>query len=247
MRSDERRENAAGVSKVPAELSRQIALLAREFFVPDDLDRTLGGITAAAAELIAVADGIDITLLTGPEKFRSVAATTPLASTLDALQIELGQGPCLDVVTADPIIRVQDMRTETRWPAYAPAAVEAGVFSCLSVRLYTHRDDVGALNLFSHAADAFGAGDEALADILATQAAAALTAARIHEQLTSALCSRDIIGQAKGIIMERFGVDAAHAFEMLRRMSQNRNIPLVEIATRLIASGPERHPRRTTW
>ncbi len=234
----ERGEGAPAGFPTSAEISRRIGVLAREFFVPEDLDSTLYRIAASAAELIGAADGIGILLSVDREQFRSTAATSPLAAQLEAMQIKLGEGPCLDAARSDPIVRCADLRSETRWPAYASAAVDAGVLSCLSVRLYTHRDEVGTLNLHSRVADAFDAEDEALVDALAAQAATAITAARVQEQLTSALASRDVIGQAKGIIMERYGIDALRAFDMLRRLSQDTNTPLSELATRLVDSGP---------
>jgi GAF domain-containing protein len=235
-------ENSVDGPADPTRLSRRIALLAREFFVPDDLEGTLSGATSAAAEVIATADSIGVTLTSGHKQFRTVAATSPLVSRLDTFQLEFGQGPSLDTTIADPIIHVRDMRTETRWTAYAPVAVEAGALSSLSVRLYTHHDDVGTLNLVSCSPDAFSAEDEVLVELLAAHAATAAAAARLHEQLTNALASRDVIGQAKGIIIERLGVDGACAFSMLRRLSQDNNIPLAEIAARVVADGAHRDP-----
>jgi AmiR/NasT family two-component response regulator len=104
----------------------------------------------------------------------------------------------------------------------------------LSVKLYTAERTAGALNLFGFEAHAFDAEDETIATVLAAHAAAAILASRQGEQLESALSTRDRIGQAKGIIMERYGVDDVRAFEMLRRLSQDGNARLTDIAQRVI-------------
>ncbi|MFD6881748.1 hypothetical protein [Rhodococcus sp. NPDC060084] len=110
----ERGEGAPAGFPTSAEISRRIGVLAREFFVPEDLDSTLYRIAASAAELIGAADGIGILLSVDREQFRSTAATSPLAAQLEAMQIKLGEGPCLDAARSDPIVRCADLRTETR-------------------------------------------------------------------------------------------------------------------------------------
>ena len=131
-------------------------------------------------------------------------------------------------------MRTDDFRTEERWPKYSPAVVELGVLSGLSFKLYTADRTAGALNLFGFEANAFDAEAETIGTVLAAHAAAAILASRQGEQLQSALTTRDRIGQAKGIIMERYGVDDVAAFEMLRRLSQDSNTRLVDIAQQVI-------------
>ena len=134
----------------------------------------------------------------------------------------------------DLIVRTDDFRTEQRWPQYSPAVVELGVLSGVSVKLYTADRTAGALNLFAFTARAFDAEDETIATVLAAHAAAAILATRQSEQLQSALTTRDRIGQAKGIIMERYGVDDMRAFEMLKQLSQDSNTRLADIAQQVI-------------
>ena len=109
-----------------------------------------------------------------------------------------------------------------------------GVLSGLSFKLYTSGRSAGALNLFGLAPKAWDQECHTIGSVLAAHAAAALIASRHSEELSSALASRDRIGQAKGIIMERFGVDDTGAFDMLRRLSQESNTKLVDIAQRVI-------------
>ena len=129
-----------------------------------------------------------------------------------------------------------DLRAEPRWPQFAAAAVSAGVHSMLSFQLYTHANGGGALNLLGRNPREVDYAAEAVAAMLATHAAIALIAANKQRQFESALASRDIIGQAKGIIMNRHSVDAVEAFEMLIKLSQNNNIPLRIIAQQVIDS-----------
>lgn len=105
--------------------------------------------------------------------------------------------------------------------------------STLSIQLFTDGQELGALNLLSEAAGGFDAETEEQAINLATHAAIALSSARRGEQFLSALASRDLIGQAKGMIMERFDVDAVAAFRMLRTFSQEMNVPVLELARRI--------------
>ena len=144
------------------------------------------------------------------------------------------EGPCVEAALDELIVRTDDFRSDNRWPKYAPAVVEIGVLSGLSFKLYTADRTAGALNLFSFKPNAFDEEDETTGVVLAAHAAAAILASRHGEQLQSALSTRDRIGQAKGIIMERFGVDDVRAFEMLRKLSQDSNTKLIEVAQRVI-------------
>jgi GAF domain-containing protein len=108
------------------------------------------------------------------------------------------------------------------------------VRSSLSFKLYTGDRTAGALNVFSRRPHAFSSESEAVGSVLAAHAAVAIMASKEGEQLQSAVASRDVIGQAKGIIMERFNVDAVRSFEMLRQLSQEMNVRLTEVAQKII-------------
>ncbi|KIQ18249.1 GAF and ANTAR domain-containing protein [Rhodococcus sp. MEB064] len=222
------------------DITSALALFARDLTAHGDLDTKLREITRAALDLVPGADAADIVEIAGRKStFTSHGPTSDLPPRLDALQIEFGEGPCLDAATSVEVVRADDLTLEMRWPKYAPAAVEAGVRSSLSFQLFTHRDTFGALNLFAHEPSAFS--DEAIAvgEALATHAAIALTSSRVEDQLHSALASRDIIGQAKGMIMERFGVDAEHAFSLLTRLSQDSNTAISRLSAELVSKGSE--------
>ncbi|OBF27764.1 histidine kinase [Mycobacterium sp. ACS1612] len=222
------------------ELARRMAELARASAAPRSVDEVLNDVTATALELMPGADAAGILLIGGGGKFRSVADTSDLPVQLDELQMRFNEGPCRDAALDEVIVRTGDFRSEERWPKYSAAAVELGVLSGLSLKLYTTARTAGALNLFAKSAHAFTAEDETTGVILAAHAAAAIMASSHGEQLQSALSTRDRIGQAKGIIMERFGIDDVQAFEMLRRLSQDSNTRLTDVAERVIETRGEK-------
>jgi len=200
-----------------------------------DIRETLAGVTAAAVDLISGADCADV-LLIEEDHFDSIAPTAPVVEELDTVQERLGQGPCLQAAVADSVIRCADLRDEPRWPQFAAAATRLGVHSMLSFQLYTSKGGAGALNLLGSAPRAFSAEGEALGAVLATHAAVALAAINREHQFESALASRDNIGQAKGILMERLSIDAVQAFALLKKLSQSTNTPLRTIAQRVITT-----------
>jgi hypothetical protein len=208
--------------------------LAVNFPAKIDLDVTLGGVTAAAVELMDGVDYADVMLI-GEGHFRSVKPTAERVIALDVVQMQLQEGPCLAAAVADSVVRCPDLTLDTRWPGFAAAAVEAGIHSMLSFQLF--KDDhggAGALNLFCRGKVSFDLETEAIGAMLATHAAVAIMATNEHRQLQSALATRDVIGQAKGVLMERFHIDAVKAFLMLTKLSQDSNTPVRTIAARII-------------
>ena len=216
------------------DLAQRMAELARAAAAPRSVEEVLSDVTAMAKELIPGVDTAGVLLIGKAGKYESLAGTSTLPHKLDDLQMKYDEGPCVQAALDDLIVRTDDFRTEERWPQYSPAVVELGVLSGLSVKLYTADRTAGALNLFAFKPNAFDAEDETIATVLAAHAAAAILASRQGEQLQSALTTRDRIGQAKGIIMERYGIDDVQAFEMLKRLSQDSNTRLADIAQQVI-------------
>lgn len=216
------------------DVALRMAELARSVASPRSLDDVLAGVTAAAKGSIPGVETAGV-LLVGPgEKFESLAGIGELPHELDELQMKFDEGPCRQAALKDLVVRTDDFRLETRWPQYSPACVNLGVLSGLSFKLYTAERTAGALNLFSFQPNSWDDEAETIGTILAAHAASAILASRQHEQLKSALSTRDRIGQAKGIIMERYKVDDVQAFEMMRRLSQDSNTRLVDIAGKVI-------------
>jgi GAF domain-containing protein len=216
------------------DLAQRMAELARASAAPRSLNDVLSDVTSATQELIPGVDTAGVLLIGSRGKFESLASTSALPQQLDELQMTYNEGPCVQAALDDVIVRTDDFREERRWPRYSAACAEIGVLSGLSFKLYTSDRTAGALNLFAFKANAFDGKDETIGVILAAHAAAAILASRHGEQLESALSTRDRIGQAKGIIMERYGVDDVRAFEMLRQLSQDSNTRLSDIAQRVI-------------
>lgn len=211
-----------------------MAELARSVAGPRSVKDVLAEVTAAAVELLPGADVAGILLIAKGNEFESLVGTSDLLYHLDKLQVKHGEGPCIAAALDEMIVRTDDFETEQRWPEYSRAVCETGVRSALSFKLYTGDQTAGALNVFSMRPQVFTGESEAIGSVLAAHAAAAILASRHGEQLRSALTTRDVIGQAKGIIMERFKVDAIQAFDMLRRLSQDMNTRLADVAQRVV-------------
>ena len=217
-----------------SQLRAAIDRLARSFPLnTGSIEDTLASVTSAAVELIRGVEHADV-LLIEQDRFASLASTAPIAEELDSIQQSLGEGPCLQAAVGNSMIRCTDLRDEPRFPRFSSAAVKLGVHSMLSYQLFTQGAASGALNLVGSAPHEFTLEAEALGAMLATHAALAFSVVEREGQFYSALASRDHIGQAKGILMERFDVDSVQAFDMLRKMSQDTNTPLRNVAKRMI-------------
>ena len=132
---------------------------------------------------------------------------------------------------------MHDVRTDTRWPGFREAAGELGVASMLCLPLYVDDGVLGPMRLYGTEPDAFREGAEPVARLLAALTAIALSESRLAEQLRVAMHSRDLIGQAKGILMREHRITAEEAFVLLRRSSQDSNTKLVDVALRVTETG----------
>ena len=206
------------------------AEMARALLAEEDVQATLQKICDLAVETIDGCDHAGISFLKG-RKVETPAASDDVPRMVDAIQYEVGEGPCLDAIREHEVFQTGDLGRESRWPQFASRAQrETGITSMLSFRLFVEGDTLGALNLHSKAADAFGAESRTVGLVFAAHAAVALSSAIHDEQREEALQSRDLIGQAKGILMAREGITADQAFDMLRRASQRLNVKLRDVA-----------------
>jgi hypothetical protein len=172
----------------------------------------------------------------------TAASTDEHASDLDHVQIEAGTGPCLDAAKTGQVVRVSVHAAHADWPRFAQAASDAGIGSVLSAPLFINADYQGSLNLYGQDGDGFRKLDAKLLEVYTAAAEAALRVdrryrtARDHAgQLHTALGSRAVIDQAKGVIMAVRHVDADAAFAVLVEQSQRENRKLREVATSFIA------------
>ncbi len=215
------------------DLAEALASVARALLAEETLEGTLDRIAVLAVETIDGCDHAGVTLIEG-KKVSTPGANSDVPVRADAIQYEVGEGPCLDAIKDHAILHVEDLRAEKRWPRFsARAAEEAGVRSVMCFRLFAQEDTMGALNLYSREVGAFGSETEEIGSLFAAHAAVALSGAREKQHLEQALRSRDVIGQAKGILMAREHVSEDEAFDMLRRASQRLNVKLRDVAERV--------------
>lgn len=200
---------------------------------------TLQLIVDLAVETVPGCEHAGISLVQG-SKIGTPAASDSVALRLDAVQFEVGQGPCIDAIAVDQIFMSDDLATEVRWPLFAArASVETGVVSMLGLRLFARGRTLGALNLLSSRKAAFGEESLAVGALFAALAAVALNAAQTEAGLQLALRSRDIIGQAKGILMERHRIGEDEAFQRLAVASQHLNVGLKAVADDVVFTGED--------
>lgn len=206
------------------------------------LEDVLQRLVEIAKDALPGADEVSTTLLRG-EKAWTAAYTGQLALDADEMQYERGYGPCMDAGRTGTVLLIEDMREEKRWPGYTAHVVSRGVLSSLSVPLPIQTDVIGALNCYSRTAATFSEQAVAMAEEVAGHVAVAVgnavaytEAATLVEQMRAAMASRSVIDQAMGIVMAQNRCDAAAAFTILTRASQNRNVKLREIARSTVAN-----------
>lgn len=216
------------------DLAADLSALALGLEDEEGLDATLDAIVAAAVDAVPGAEHASISMVRGRRTVTSRAATSELARANDAAQYEAAQGPCLESLYERRTVRLPAMETEVRWPEFSHRSRGLGVRSMLSVQLFVRGDDLGALNLLSTSAGAFDAGSEHIALLFASHAAVAIVGAEQEEQLRDALSERDVIGQAMGVLMERYDVTPTRAFALLTRVSQRNNVRLLALSSSIV-------------
>ncbi|WP_410608169.1 GAF and ANTAR domain-containing protein [Amycolatopsis sp. lyj-109] len=229
----------------PGPLARQFAQLTSSLLAAPTLEDVLQRVLDATTVMVPAADLASFTLLDADGHFHTPAETDEVATELDRLQYRFREGPCVEAATpGGPAVAIApELATEPRWPRWAPAAAELGMGSVVSTALISGPptgESSGALNVYSRSRHGLDAADRDVLLLLATHASLAVattdavTRAELQAaHLRKAIDSRDVIGQAKGIIMARRGVDAETAFDVLRRTSQSLNVKLAELARTL--------------
>jgi GAF domain-containing protein len=164
------------------------------------------------------------------------AVTAPVVAEIYQFQMIGGDGPLVECMEERTTIAIPDLLREARWTAWAKKVLDIGVRSVLDVPLWTAAGAVGVLGLYSREPYAFGSDEEAVAYILARHAAVAVASARREEHLQVAVDARKLVGEAMGILMERYSLSSDQAFSVLRRYSQDTNTKLHDVARQLIDS-----------
>jgi GAF domain-containing protein len=228
-------ESGAGLT--PSALSELAGLLV----ATSSFEDLMQAVADLAARAVPAASTCGITLSENGHVI-TVASADGLARLLDEQQYKLDIGPCLEALRTGKVMQSHDLTTEPRWNGYPARAVVHGVRSVLSHPLFVADRPIGAMNLYSRDVDAFDDNARSIAAQLAALAAGTITAALRHydqatltDHLRAALSSRSVIDQAIGIIIGMQRCPPQVAFDMLRTVSQDRNIPLREVAADLVA------------
>ncbi|MFJ8934734.1 GAF and ANTAR domain-containing protein [Streptomyces sp. NPDC102365] len=230
------------MSEVPGEVWEQFAIavaeMARDLLAQDSAQNTLDRVVDHAKVLIDGCDEAGI-LTVRQGEVHALAATSDVVRRSDRMQQDLREGPCFDAVTdRQQIYAIEDLREPNKkWPRFAPGLRKLGMGSMMGFLLFTEDDNLGALNVYSHKPDAFDEAARRAGWILASHAAVAFSAARTHQQLSHAMETRHEIGEAMGILMERYGLSEDTAFKVLKKTSQDRNVKLREIARQICQTG----------
>jgi transcriptional regulator with GAF, ATPase, and Fis domain len=188
-----------------------------------------------AAVEIPGAQYAGVTVTRNAKQIDTPATTHKWPLLLDEIQQRHREGPCLTAAWEEKTVHVADLETDERFPLYArDALAQTPIRSVMAFQLWIAGETMGALNVYAETANAFSPESRDIGLAFAAHSSVAWNAARRDEQFKNALASRDVIGQAKGMLMERYGVNAIQAFELLRKLSQDANTPLIQIATDVV-------------
>ncbi|PKH43527.1 GAF and ANTAR domain-containing protein [Nocardioides alpinus] len=215
----------------------ELAAAAREMQDDDSPQQAMERAVMVATKIIPGCEAAGVCVVYRGERIDTHATSDDSLRQIDALQHELDEGPCLDALREDHTVVSDDLATDDRWPSWGPQVVERlGLHSSVSYRLYSNDKDLGALNLYGKEPSAFTGEDVQDGLALAAHVGVALAAAQEVEQLEKALGGRTVIGQATGILMERFDLTPDRAFSVLSRMSQQNNVKLREVAEQIVTT-----------
>ena len=217
-----------------SDFALSIAEAARTLNQSRGLDETLQTIVEVACNSVPGFDQVGIATLQKDGHIETRALVGDLVLQLDKVQYGLREGPCSAALQGTESISMSNLRHEQRWPRYVPQALAEGVRSQLAVKLYLDKGTLGSINFYSTIADEVSPDAEALAQLFAAHAAIALGHAQERHGLNEGMQTRKVIGQAIGILMERYKMNEDRAFAFLVRSSSHNNIKLRAIAQGLV-------------
>lgn len=219
----------------PQPIAAALALAARAINRPRSMNATLKTVIEVARDSLPEIDEIGVSLAHSDGRIETQAHTGPIVLQLDELQSDLNEGPCVHAMRSEGVVRVQYAREkEERFPHFLPRAVELGLKSQLGIRLHADHHALGSMNLYSFTSQTISDETENLAELFATHAALALGRVRESDTLNAALESRSVIGQALGMIMERYQIEEKTAFAYLTRVSQTSETKIRDVAQALV-------------
>ena len=214
-----------------------MAEIARRLADADGLDNILHRVVLLAEDCIDDCDGVSLMLIGRKGSVACPAFSSQVAYDSDQAQFATNQGPCLEAIREHETAIIDDLADDDRWPSYRRRVLELGIRSVLGVRLFQRDDTLGALSFYSSSPHTFGTRSRLLAQVFAAHAAVAMKAAIAEAGAEAALQSRDVIGQAKGVLIAHEGLTGAEAFTRLRELSQQFHWPLRELAEEIATSG----------
>jgi GAF domain-containing protein len=231
--------------EISPEIVDALQQLSKLLETDDAFERTLNTVVDLSVSTVPGCDSAGVTVRVDGRD-TTAAASDHYTLEIDRIQYQTDEGPCLEALASGERQQIEAISEETRWAEFCRRAAGDGLRSSVSFPLRLDGELMGALNLYARSERAFDDAALGVGTVFASQAAIALHNARLYaaarqlgEQLNEALQTRDAIGQAKGILMEREGVSDEQAFEMLKTISQNANVKLREIAHRLIEEKAE--------
>ncbi|MFF0267691.1 GAF and ANTAR domain-containing protein [Kribbella sp. NPDC004536] len=213
--------------------AERFAQLALDLHSSGGVDETVQTVVEFALQALDCSHA-GVALIVNGHQLEIPAVTDPVVAEIYALQVNGGKGPLTESMRTRSTVLVRDAATDDRWTEWNTKVLELGVRSVLDVPLTTSAGTVGVLGLYSVQPDAFGPDEDAIAHILARHASVAVASARHEHNLGQAVDARKLVGQAMGILMERYDLDGDQAFAVLRRYSQDTNTKLHDVAAQLI-------------
>lgn len=217
------------------EFNRELAAAARGMQDEDSSKQAMERAVVIATQILPGCEAAGVCVVYRGHRIDTHATSNDALRQVDALQHELDEGPCLDALQQHDTVQSDDLSTDERWPNWGPeVSRRLGLFSIVSYRLFSTGDNLGALNLYGASKSAFTPDDVHDGIALAAHVGVALASAQEVENLEKALGGRTVIGQATGIVMERFDLPADRAFGVLSRLSQHRNVKLRQLAEQIV-------------
>jgi GAF domain-containing protein len=202
-----------------------------------DPSEVVARICDEAARIVPDARHVGVIVVRPGRGLQTIFATGPVPRRLDKLQLHKDTGPCLTAARKQIVVRMHDIPGDTRWAEFRDAAASCGIASMLCVPMFVDDHLLGTLSFYGEQPGVFREGAEPVARMLASLSAIALADDQKRERMERALANRDLIGQAKGILMARHGIRADEAFALLRARSQDTNDKLVAVAQRVVETG----------
>lgn len=231
------------------ELSLVIARIEGLLLTAEKVDRAVQLLAQAIKDAVPGTVGAGVSLLDSRGRRTSNGATDRVVEEADALQYQLGQGPCLTAWAAEETVIIQDVRTDLRWPQWSAAAASLPIRSVVSTPLITEKECIGALKVYAALPSAYTGATASMLERFAAPAATLLSHVqaselpqRISESLQSSLHSRDLVNRACGVLMERHGLGNDEALRTLMLQAREARLPLRQFSASLVAGTPAAKP-----